>query len=376
MKILAIYYTHKPGGFCKRLYRLLNALAVKGHSIEYLCLDQPPPDLSEKICFRAIPFPLRFRKGVIFWSIFTIWSSIYLSYRTITYAPDRIVVFGAYYGFLAAIAKIFKKTKIILFIRSLVFEINKITEKPQILCFLSNILERFGMLSADTLIAMSQAMKSELIRFMRRSRDIAVLANDVPKRNEISTALPVVLNDQINSILKQGKLLVLVSGVFDQRKNIRQVLDSFIELEKLVPNHQLFLLVAGVGPEISNAKKIVAQHKLSSVLFLGWIDRLDLIYPKISLVLHTSKHEGMPNSVLEAWSHTIPTFVAETPELKELAQDPMLWISGNDPFDLGNKLARFAIDSDYRNQLRKITATVALQYCFDWEQRAIELIVA
>ena len=42
MKVLSVYYTHKPGGFCKRLYRLLNAMQNSGHEVHYLCLDAPP----------------------------------------------------------------------------------------------------------------------------------------------------------------------------------------------------------------------------------------------------------------------------------------------------------------------------------------------
>jgi len=34
--ILTCYYRPKPGGFCKRLFRAINALLDRGHIVHYL----------------------------------------------------------------------------------------------------------------------------------------------------------------------------------------------------------------------------------------------------------------------------------------------------------------------------------------------------
>ncbi|MDZ4785063.1 MAG: hypothetical protein SGJ02_03190, partial [bacterium] len=68
MRVASVYYTHKPGGFCKRLYRLLNVLAEAQHQVTYFTLDQPPPSsLSTNINIRIIPFPFQDRSGLLFW---------------------------------------------------------------------------------------------------------------------------------------------------------------------------------------------------------------------------------------------------------------------------------------------------------------------
>ena len=130
MRILAAYYTHKPGGFCRRLYRLLNALAAAGHEVIYLSLDPNLARLSSKVRAEKIPFPLSSRRGLIFWACFTLWLPIYLGWRALWLKPDRLLAFGSYYSRAFRFAKHVSKAELVLFVRSLVFEIDRITGKP------------------------------------------------------------------------------------------------------------------------------------------------------------------------------------------------------------------------------------------------------
>src|SRR5262245_24794494 len=99
MRIYSLYYTHKPGGFCRRLYRLLNALAKAGHEVTYFTLDAPPAGaLNPAIAVSILPFLFRRRHGLLFWLLFSSYLPVFCFWKARKRSPDRWVVFGPYYA--------------------------------------------------------------------------------------------------------------------------------------------------------------------------------------------------------------------------------------------------------------------------------------
>lgn len=375
MRIISFYYTHKPGGFCKRLYRLLNALAARGHAVRYFTLDQPPSNaLTGTVDVERIPFCFSARSGFLFWSAFSLWAPIFIALRTLKARPDRIAIFGAYYSFLALPARIVSGAPVTLFIRSLVFSINRITEKPALLSALSDIFEFVGMRTADRLVAMSESMATELRRFMKLQRSIEILPNDVPQRGDNLTPE----NEDCKMVWEQldnGKKMVLISGVFDQRKNVALALNAFELLTRETPSHQLLLVIAGKGAELDSAYAQLSSETQSRVIRLGWIDSISALYPRTFLGIHPALHEGMPNSVLEAWSYDIPVLVSATPELQEMAPARELWIEVGDVAALSQTLRQADQDADFYATLKSKSIACAARLKFDWDQRAVDLVL-
>ena len=119
MKIYSLYYTHKPGGFCKRLYRLLNALAVDGHQVTYLSLDKPPPSLALNVNWYQIPFPIKVRSGFLFWSLFSIWATLFCLWISFCQGQAaRWIIFSPYYASILAPSRLLLGNPLICFIRS------------------------------------------------------------------------------------------------------------------------------------------------------------------------------------------------------------------------------------------------------------------
>jgi glycosyltransferase involved in cell wall biosynthesis len=376
MKILSIYYTHKPGGFCKRLYRLLGALTRAGHDVTYLCLDQPPQALSAQVQVIIIPFPLKIRHGAAFWAIFTLWATIIFTFHAWKLKPERIAVFGAYYGALSYPAQRLLTIPVILFIRSLVFKINRITHKPALLCWCSDLLECFAMKRASSLVAMSESMARSLREFIRKERKIEILPNDV----QISLQEQQKLAPDIMALIAKkraaNKILLLVSGVFDQRKNLLFVIDALIELTKIEPTHRIELLVAGTGAEISLAKARISATNLTCISFLGWINSPAALLQHIDLLIHPSKHEGMPNSVLEAWGQGLATLLADIAELREMAPGEDLFFAADNINPLLERLHKITLNSERElAKLTQATNNVRSRFIFDWEQKAAHLVI-
>lgn len=381
MKIYSAYYTHKPGGFCKRLYRLLNALARADHEIHYFTLDTPPSILSPAVRVSIIPFPIHSRSSLLFWTLFTLWCPIYLAWRMLKSKPDRICVFGAYYAGMFRLGRMLSPAPLVLFLRSLVFRIDEINDKPQSLRFFSNIVDRVGIGSASRVVCMTATMKKEIEKFFSVPlKDAPILPNDIPsssgvreKREEASLTVFENLHDE----LAQDRLIVLTSGVIDRRKNLDYLLKAVEILKQRGFEKRMLVLVAGDGPLLSHYRAMASSHGLENVRFLGWCDSLDPLYPFVDIVVHPALHEGIPNSVLEALEVGLPVLCADTPEMKEMLPDPRLHFSTSDPNDLASCLISI-MEKPERSlpELAKQSEEASKSLNFDWDARAVEAALA
>ncbi len=360
MKILAIYYMHKPGGFCKRLYALLNALSASGHQVYFLTLGGGHPGLSNQVTRVPIRFPLRARKGLLFWATFTVWSQIAVLLFCAAYRPSKMVIFGAYYAGITKCARRFFKIPATLFLRSLVFKIDQITGKPKWLRAVTENFERRGMRSVDHIVCMTESMKEELGRFAGKALGrVSVLPNNLPEQPK-----------GFQRANADG-LVLFTSGVLDQRKNIELVIDA---LALLGANSGFSLRVAGEGLLRSALESRVKECGLSSVTFLGWVEDVWCELSKADLVVHPSHHEGVSNSLLEALAAGCPVIASDIPEHRELL-DRTLLTPASDPKALAALLTRFKDSAGFRGELCERSGLAAQRLRFDWQKRALELVL-
>lgn len=360
MKLLFLYYTHKPGGMCKRLYRLQNALSNSGHAVYYLCLDKPPPgSIKEKAIWIRIPFPISSRKGLLFWGIFTLWLPYYTLYAAIKIKPDRIIAFGSYYSAASILAARLKKIPVILFVRSLVFKIDQINKKPHWLRKITGIVEKIGYSTATKVVFITNSMKDEIERFICSKVKVSViLLNEVSKLTirESEPKLP---------------LRILLAGVIDQRKNIPFVLNALA----LIPKEELHnfqVTIAGDGPQLNYCIKLAQDLELSNVSFAGWQDDITEYINKSDLFLHPSLHEGLSNAVLEALSIGVPILLSDIPEHKEIAHDKINLFSLENPKILADIMMGLLNKDNYIN-LSESSHLVAQKLYFDWDKAAVDI---
>ena len=82
--------------------------------------------------------------------------------------------------------------------------------------------------------------------------------------------------------------------------------------------------IVGDGPYLQPLKHIVEEAGLESrVRFLGWetTDEVKKQYAAANLFLHPSRHEGMPNAVLEAMASELPVIATRIAGNEELVVD-------------------------------------------------------
>lgn len=380
MKLLCAYYTHKPGGFCKRLYRLMNALATRGHEVHYCCLDKAPPALSNAVHQHKIFFPLSGRSGLLFWVLFTAWCPIYLAAMSLKVRPDAFFAFGAYYGGMLRLSRLVHRRPLTLFLRSLVFRVDEINDKPQSLRLISNFVDRIGIASASLVVCMTKTMQQELEHFFKlRLQSVAILPNDAPtppQDRERTDESSLGIFEQLNEKLASSKLVVLTSGVIDRRKNIEYLINVFEKMGSSGEASSATLLVAGDGPLLNTFLQEVKRRGIHNIEFLGWCDSLDALYPFVDVVVHPALHEGVPNSVLEALSAGIPVLCSDTPEMREVLGSADLFFDSKDVESLRARLQSI-LDAPTENLglLTQASSAVTERLRFDWDSRACDLIL-
>jgi len=368
VRLLSVYYTHKPGGFCKRLYRLLNALAANGHEVHYLTLDPPPEGaFSTAVCAHILPFPLRTRQGLLFWGLFCATVPFLIFAHAVRLNIERIVVFGAFYSTLCCFTTSLR-IPTVLFLRSLVFRIDEITGKPWPVRTIAAIVDRRGMRRASRVISMTEAMRKEAERFLgHQLPDARILSNDLPPEGDVAA---VSSHDRA-----QRPVTIVAAGVLDRRKNISFLIQAISNLPTELQS-QLQLIVLGEGPLRTRLEGEARAARLEQVHFPGWVPSLAPYLANCQLLVHPALHEGVPNVIMEALAAAVPVIASDIPEHRELLKDERLLFSIERCEALSKRLTELLQNSTSYAALQEAAKAVALGLRFDWNERAAELVTA
>ncbi len=114
--------------------------------------------------------------------------------------------------------------------------------------------------------------------------------------------------------------------------------------------------IAGDGPQLDALKSLAAELGLSGrVTFLGWQSRAELTqwYHRSNLFLFPSRHEGMPNAVLEAMSSGLPIVATRIAGSEELVLDGEtgLLVNAEDVDSLRDALSRLIVEEKMRKSM-------------------------
>lgn len=134
--------------------------------------------------------------------------------------------------------------------------------------------------------------------------------------------------------------------------------------------------IAGSGPKTDSLKSLARQFGISErVTFLGWLSREDLAkwYHRSNLFLFPSRHEGMPNAVLEAMSSGLPVVATRIAGNEELVIDGEtgLLTPSEDVDSLRDALRKMLLDSTLREKMGAASRLRAEKE-YSWESVACQ----
>ena len=139
--------------------------------------------------------------------------------------------------------------------------------------------------------------------------------------------------------------------------------------------------VAGDGPQLESLKAMIAREGVQDrVRLLGWQSADDLVeeYRGASLFVFPSRHEGMPNAVLEAMASGLPVVASRIAGNEELVVpgETGFLVPPEDPDALRDALRQLLTDEGRRERMgRAGQARVATHYNWSTVAREYELIL-
>jgi len=132
--------------------------------------------------------------------------------------------------------------------------------------------------------------------------------------------------------------------------------------------------IAGDGPQLNSLKRLARELGISErVKFLGWQSGKELsqCYHQANLFLFPSRHEGMPNAVLEAMSSGLPVVATRIAGSEELVMDGVtgLLVNAEDVDSLRDGLRRLIVEEKTRMQMGQASRQ-RVEKEYSWENAA------
>lgn len=361
--ILTAYYRPKPGGFCKRLFRAIEALLSNGHTVHYLAV-KPFPISHSKCRFHRFPWPEHHTDTLLFWMVWYAAAPVLLASLAIRYRVSHTFGFSTAYTLLLKPSCWLKSVRSVCFIRGDLLLAHRMKARAPWVIRLETLFEGWA-LHRSYVVAVSDPILRTILQRHPNSWPLGkeVIPNDLPQNSLKSHAH--------NHIDNTGALNIAFAGVLEPSKNVMFLLD----LMTLLPTGKFSLSVFGTGPlQAHILRKIDLLDLGEHVRCMGWVPS-ETIWQSTDILMAPSVSEGMPNAVLEAVANRIPVLASDIPAHREILPRDQL-LSFNRPkqwvqtlmklSDLsGAELAEFQ-----RRQLHFLET-----FDFDWNAKIVQAIV-
>ncbi|MEP7133963.1 MAG: glycosyltransferase family 4 protein [Chloroflexota bacterium] len=132
--------------------------------------------------------------------------------------------------------------------------------------------------------------------------------------------------------------------------------------------------LAGDGPQIDPLKSLASELGIADrVTFLGWQSREQLLeqYKHSNLFLFPSRHEGMPNAVLEAMASGLPVIASRIAGNEELVlnEETGILFESEDTNALSDALNKLLINASLRQKMGA-ASRLRVEEHYSWESTA------
>jgi len=196
-------------------------------------------------------------------------------------------------------------------------------------------LDRYGVRAADAVIAISSAVKSDLIDQGVEENRITVIPNGIDLPKFLQEAKKE--NHTLDDLKKRGKIIIGSIGNLHKRKDHLTLIKTMAMVVKANP--KVHLVIAGEGPERVALEKAILELRLQeSVSILGFQENIPSLISQFDLYVHPSINEPFGIAILEAMAATKIVIATRVDGVVDILDQGVtgLLVTAADPIDLSN----------------------------------------
>lgn len=220
---------------------------------------------------------------------------------------------------------------------------------------------RASLLRAHTVITLGEPFEREL-RVLAGGRNVSFV-------RESTVADDRYLDVEPQQLIERRSLsapTILFMSRLDKGKGVLTALRTFELLKRRMSCARM--VIAGDGPELPEAKRLVARQSLQDVRFVGHVvgeEKHRVMLEATLLLFPTAYGEGMPNVVLEAMLYGLPVVTRNNGGIAEVVQHDVngCITDSEDPSVLADMTARLVEDKAvYRAMALRNAKTARIRF--------------
>ncbi len=210
------------------------------------------------------------------------------------------------------------------------------------------------------IFTMSEQTKKDILNNSKfKAEKISVIPHGYTKKN---------LKNKKND-LKDRKNQIIYLGRIEHKKNLINLIKSFLIFQQTQPEFKLIL----IGKPSFGAKQITKlAQKNKNIYFTGYLSEAEknnyLLESK--LLIHLSYQEGFCLPMLEAFDFNLPVIAANNPTLKFVGGEACYYTNGHQPKQVATDLKKIINNNDLAEHLSKKGQEQLKKY--NWHQTAFK----
>ncbi|MGL4875305.1 MAG: glycosyltransferase family 4 protein [Clostridium sp.] len=221
------------------------------------------------------------------------------------------------------------------------------------------------------ILTVSEYSKKDILRFFQGYPEDKIFVTPLATNGSYRPLDKDLCRKEISKKFNFNTPYILYIGGFSSRKNVKALIDAFIDCKSSLLKEYKLLIVGSLkddGETLLNYAK--EKDMLSSIIFTGFVENslLPILYNGADVFVYPSLYEGFGLPPLEAMSCKTPVISSNVTSIPEVTDDAALLINPNKAEEISKALITILNNTQLKSDLTIKGYEKSLQ--FSWRQTA------